>query len=61
MTENNAPCSFPEPERLAFELRKALAEVERLKHQLKKMRQELRKERAEHRLTALKVRGYSSG
>lgn len=53
--ENNTPRSFPTPEKLAFELRKARAEVDRLKYQLRKMRQELRLERAAHRQTALRL------
>lgn len=38
-----------------FEARKLGAEVERLKHQLRVMRQDLRRERADHRQTALKL------
>jgi hypothetical protein len=38
-----------------FEARKLAAEVDRLKYQLKKMRQELRAERAEHRQTQLRL------
>lgn len=49
MAENNAPCSFPDPRRLAFELRKARAEIDKLKFLLKRMRQDLRRERAECR------------
>lgn len=47
-----------------FEARKLAAEVDRLKYQLRKMRQELRAERAEHRQTMMKLeaeknrRGY---
>jgi HAMP domain-containing protein len=49
MAENNPPASFSDSTKLAFELRKALAEVERLKYRLRRMRQELRTERAERR------------
>ena len=50
--------------RAEFEARKLAAEVDRLKYHLRKMRQELRAERAEHRQTMLKLeaeknrRGY---
>ena len=41
--------------RAEFEARKLAAEVDKLKYNLRKMRQDLRRERAEHRITALKL------
>lgn len=38
-----------------FENRKLTAEVDKLKYNLRTMRQQLRQERAEHRQTALKL------